>query len=150
MILLAVLLAASACAGGSTATPASDPAIFFPRQKPVTGKRAVPTGEISGKLVLSGSCLRLNAHDGVSYTIIWLPDFTLRATEDAIQILDGSHQVVGRVGDEVYLDGGETKSVEGIRAIDEKLQQELPLKCQDPYWLVGYVVKPLRDAEKPE
>jgi|GEM_PF-4293368 len=149
-VLMVVLLAVTACGASSAKTPASSSTIFFPRQKPVAGERDVPAGEISGRLALVGACLRLNTPDSTSYTVVWPPHFTLRTTEDAIQILDDSNQVVGQVGDEIYLDGGETKSVEGIGAIDKKLQQELSFKCQGPYWLVGYVVKPLKGAEKSE
>lgn len=139
-MLMVVLLAVTACSTSSAKTPASDSEIFFPRQKPIAGGRAVPTGQVSGQLVLVEGCLRLNASDDTSYTVVWPPHFTLRTTKDAIQILDDSNQVVGQVGDEVYMDGGETKTVRGIGLIDNNLQQELSIKCQGPYWLVGYVV----------
>ena len=128
LMLIVVLLAATACGTSSPKIPASDSEIFFPRQKPIAGGRAVPTGQVSGQLVLVEGCLRLNASDDTSYTVVWPPHFTRRTTKDAIQILDDSNQVVGQVGDEVYMDGGETKTVRGIGLIDNNLQQELSIK----------------------
>lgn len=149
---IAVLLQAAlatACAGSSAPTPALDPTIFFPRQKSVEGERDVATAEISGQLVVVDGCLHLNTHDGnTSYAVIWPPDFTLRITGNLIEVLDHTGRVAARVGDEIYMGGGETQSIEGVGAVDEPLQRELPTKCGGPYWLVGEEVKPFK--VKPE
>ena len=69
---------------------------------------------------------------------VWPPEFTLGAENDVLQVLDGTGQVVARVGEEVYMGGGEGLS----RAMAQCVRQQLPAACTDPYWIVGDGTRP--------
>ncbi len=123
---------------GICATPAV-PNVAFPRQAPVEGIREVMEAELIGELVLDNGCLRVNSIYGdSSILLVWPPEFTLGAENDVLQILDGTGQVVVRVGEEVYMGGGEGSS----RAMAECVRQQLPAACTGPYWIVGDGIRP--------
>jgi hypothetical protein len=93
----------------------------------------------SGKLVLwdYDRCPRIMSEDGLgNYLPLWPPDYSARVEEGQIAILDGSGQVVARVGEEVTLEGGpipHSWDSEEYR----RLHGELPGDCSPPYWIVG-------------
>lgn len=136
LTLVAMSLAAAACSDRSaTVSTPPTPAIFFPQQKAVDGERASMEALLCGNLVLVEGCLGVNESEtGVSYLLVWPPDWRPYVENDAIQILDGAGQVVARVEDEVCVSGGEITSFERL---DEHLRQTLPGDCPGPYWIVG-------------
>jgi hypothetical protein len=69
----------------------------------------------------------------------------LRGENDEIQILDGAGEVVARVGEEVYMGGGEGSS----EALADCVRQQLPAACTGPFWIVGDGVRPnlIRDSD---
>ena len=134
------------------ATP-SVPGVAFPRQGPVEGTRVVMEAELIGELVLVNGCLRVKSiYDGRSLLPVWPPEFTLKAekratvaAQDEIQVLDGTGQVVARVGgsgtvapQEVYMGGGEGSAT----SLADCVRQQLPGDCTGPYWIVGEGVRP--------
>ena len=127
------------------ATP-SVPGVAFPRQGPVEGIRVVMEAELIGELVLVNGCLRVKSiYDDRSILPVWPPEFTLKAekratvaAQDEIQVLDGAGQVVARVGEEVYMGGGEGSAT----SLADCVRQQLPADCTGPYWIVGEGVRP--------
>ncbi len=125
------------------ATPAV-PGVAFPRQAPLVA--VVMEAQLIGDLLLVDGCLRVkDIYSGGSILPIWPPEFTLGAENDQLQVLDGDGQVVARVGEEVYMGGGEVSSP----SLPECVRQELPASCTGPYWIVGMGVRPnlRRDSE---
>ena len=125
--------------------------VYFPRQEPVNGERESMTALLIGELVQVTGCLRVNAnHSDTSYLPVWPPDFTLSVEDNIIQVLDREGQVVARVGEEVYMDGGEIGSVVFLA---EGVRESLPSDCPGPYWIVGDTVHeqitPIPNAEPP-
>jgi len=154
LVLIAMSLAVTACGNELTTASAPDPTtasppnpiIFFPQQEAVAGERASMEALLIGKLVVVEGCLRVNSrYSDTTYLLVWPPDFTLSTENDAIQILNGAGQVVARVGDEVRISGGETRSVEFL---DERVRQKLPVDCPGPYWIVGDKVSPVEATEE--
>ncbi|MEJ2737532.1 MAG: hypothetical protein P8189_28915, partial [Anaerolineae bacterium] len=61
----------------------------------------------------------------------------LRSEDEEIQVLDGTGQVVARVGEEIFMGGGE-----GSASVMAKcVRQQLPVTCTGPYWIVGEGVR---------
>jgi len=118
------------------ATPAV-PGVAFPRQAPLVTE--VMEAQLIGDLLLVDGCLRVkDLYSGDSILPIWPPEFTLGAENDGIQVLDGDGQVVARVGEEVYMGGGEVSSP----SLPDCVRQQLPAECSGPYWIVGMGVRP--------
>ena len=113
--------------------------IAFPRQKPVEGPREVMEAELVGDLVESGGCVRVKSlyNDG-SYLPIWPPDFTLGFENEIPVILDVEGNIVGRVGEEIYMGGGEGSE----NALPDSVRDQLPADCGGPFWIVGDGVRP--------
>jgi len=119
--------------------PSSVPGVAFPRQEPVEGIRATMEAELIGNLVLVDGCLRVNSIYGQASTLpVWPPEFTITADEDEIQVHDGDDQVVARVGQEVYMSGGEGSA----NSMPDCVREQLPAVCTGPYWIVGDTVRP--------
>jgi hypothetical protein len=115
------------------------PGVAFPRQGPVEGMRTVMQAEMIGQLVLVDGCLRIESiYDDTSYLPVWPPEFELGSDDDEIQVLDGVGQVVARVGEEIYMGGGEGS----VSVMAECVRQQLPTACTGPYWIVGEGVRP--------
>jgi len=86
---------------------------------------------ISGELVVQDGCLRVKAGDG-STLVIWQADYFLTDNDGILEILDETGAVVARVGEMVYMGGGEQPSVD-----DTELRQPIPDQCGGPYWRMG-------------
>lgn len=114
--------------------------VFFPRRKAsgLFGPRDLPTGELIGQLILVDGCLRIKSDK--AYAPIWPPGYSLNFERGIIQILDVGGRGMAHVGDDIYVDGGET-SVRDVLAIDEAMQQKILVNCEGPYWFVGDVVR---------
>jgi len=85
--------------------------------------------ELFGELVLEDGYLRVNGT-----LIIWQPDYFVHNNEGTIEILDRNGEVVARVGEEVYMGGGEIKP---IGLINSLIKEPLPQGCEGPFWLQG-------------
>lgn len=96
---------------------------------------------LSGELLLDNDCLRIN--DGYSnYLIIWPPGFSMRTEGEEIQVIDSNGKVVARVGDNIYVSGGEFPGEKAREYIEESIVgKPLPAGCPGPYWIVGAIVK---------
>jgi hypothetical protein len=93
----------------------------------------------SGKLVLwdYDRCPRIMSEDGLgNYLPLWPPDYAVKMEEGEIAIVDGSGQVVARVGEEVTLGGGPIPH-SWDSAEYRRLHGDLPGDCSPPYWIVG-------------
>jgi hypothetical protein len=124
----------------------SHPEIAFPRQQPVEGPREVMEAELVGMLALKDGCLRVESLYGdVSYLAIWPPEFTLGGVGENLAVLDGGGNIVGHIGREIYMGGGERKEAPW----PECVRRQLPSACGGPYWIVGEGVRPnfRRDSE---
>lgn len=73
------------------------------------------------------------------YLLIWPPNYTWNLEHDTIQILDGTGQVIARVGDKVQIGGGEVPSWP---------KQVIPVNCSAPYWIVGEWGKTIEAGEE--
>jgi hypothetical protein len=119
--------------------PSPLPGVAFPRQEPVEGIRVSMAAELIGDLVLVDGCVRVNSLYGDGSLLpVWPPEFTLKAENDEIQVLDGDAQVVARVGQEVYMGGGIGQDA----SLADCVRQQLPAGCTGPYWIVGDGVRP--------
>lgn len=119
-------------------TPLNIPDIAFPRQEPVEGERATMEAELVGDLVLSEGCLRIESlYGNESYIPVWPPEFTVVLENNIPVILDGDGQLVGRVGEEIYMGGGEAYE----SALPACVHQQMPPTCSGKYWIVGEGVR---------
>jgi hypothetical protein len=119
-------------------TPLDIPDIAFPRQEYVQGAREVMEAELIGDLVVSDGCLRIESlYGNQSYTPVWPPEFTVVLKNDIPVILDSDGQLVGRIGEEIYMGGGES-SESGLPAC---VRQQMPPTCSGKYWIVGEGVR---------
>ena len=133
-LLATVLSTAVTCNDDSAIISSTVP--FFPVQKAGLYRM---NGEFEGKLVLDNGCLRVD-----KYLIIWPHGFSLRTEGEEIQVIDSNGQVVARVGDEIYVGGGEVAipEEEAKELVEESIiGQPLPDNCTGPYWIVGETVK---------
>jgi hypothetical protein len=104
-----------------------DPSVHFPQLKMRSG--SVMEAELFGELTLEDGYLRV---DGT--LIIWQPDYFVHNNEGTIEILDRNGEVVARVGEEVYMGGGEISSMGFINSL---IKEPLPQDCEGPFWLQG-------------
>lgn len=107
----------------------SDLPVFFPRQQLVDGEWVRMTGEITGPLGEANGCIYIG-----DYLVIWPPHYAADKEDGQIRILDNTGQVLATVGDEVYMGGGESPSLEFI-SIPADLSQQIPPQCLGPYWI---------------
>jgi hypothetical protein len=94
---------------------------------------------VAGKLVLydGDRCPRVVSEDGLIDTLpLWPPDYGARVENGEIEIVNGSGQVVARIGEGVRLGGGK---IPVDWELDEYrgLYYELPGDCHGPYWIVS-------------
>ncbi|MCI0696157.1 hypothetical protein L0337_29665 [candidate division KSB1 bacterium] len=139
LVIIAVALITAACSPESAPNQYDYDGIFFPRQKAGV---AVMDAILIGKLVEVEGCLRINDANGeTSYLVVWPSNYSLKVVNGVIMVMDGAGKTKVRVGEEIFVSGGETKSVEGITALDDQLKRELSTRCSGPYWLVGSEVR---------
>jgi len=118
-------------------TPARS--FFLLHKEPVLDGWIEGESQASGKLVLwdYDRCPRIFNENGLgNYLPLWPPDYAATVDDGVITIVDGSGQVVARVGEEVVLGGGpipHSWDSEEYR----QLFHELPGDCSPPYWIVG-------------
>jgi hypothetical protein len=134
LMLAAVTGAAVACDDNSAVTnitgvlSANSAGIFFPVQKSGFDQMLA---ELHGEVVLDNGYLRV-----ADYLLIWPYGFSLHTEGEEIQVIDGNGQVVGRVGDQIDVGGGEST----VEIVEKYIGQLLPDDCVGPYWIVSVVV----------
>ncbi|HID52315.1 MAG TPA: hypothetical protein EYP41_09780 [Anaerolineae bacterium] len=108
-------------------TPVPD--VFMPqlKQRDVAFMDALLIGE----LVVEDSCLRVHS-EGANYLVIWQADYYLTDNDGVWEVLDETGAAVARVGETVYMGGGETSWVD-----EPYLQEPIPETCGGPYWMMG-------------
>jgi hypothetical protein len=117
----------------------ADRSFFLFRKKAVLDEWVEHDVVLSGELVLwdYSRCLRVVSDGGLgNYLPFWPPDYSARFTGDRVEVLDGSGQVVARVGEQVRLEGGDIPVVWDLEAY-RSLLDELPRDCHGPYWIVS-------------
>lgn len=104
---------------------------IFLRYKPALREQALTAKEVSGRLVLYEyqRCLQMDT-GGLAGPVhlFWPPDWSLRAGDGEVAVLDGTGQVVGRVGEDVSLRVREVPS-DWEDAVYRQLVDELPCSC---------------------
>ena len=119
-----------------------DVEVYFPKQD---GTLAPEEGTelFSGKLVLFGKCLQIaddvirvkdRVYAGISLLLIWPPDFALSTKDGVVRIVDGTGNVVARVGDEVEFEAFDLTYKE---AMEHGGLAEITPACSGAYWAVG-------------
>ena len=119
-----------------------DVEVYFPKQD---GTLAPEDGTVlfSGKLILFEKCLQVaddvirvrdRVYAGISPLIIWPTDFALSTEDGVVKIVDGTGNVVARVGDEVEFDAFNLTYEE---AREHGGLAEITPACSGPYWAVG-------------
>jgi len=117
-----------------TVTLAQGDIIAFPKQPPAK-QRVAMTALLIGKRVLRDGCLRADPPNaGDSHLLIWPPEFTLAVRDQAVEVLDDRKEVVGRVGEYIYMGGGEGGA-------EDPQISALTHGCRGPYWIVGTGVR---------
>jgi hypothetical protein len=116
----------------------TEQSLIFLVKKPVLDEWAEGDSTIAGRLVLYDyqRCPRVVSENGLTDAVpLWPPDYAVRVEDEAVEILDGSGQVVARVGEEVVLAGDSIPVVWDSDAY-QRLRRELPGDCYGPYWVV--------------
>lgn len=86
--------------------------------------------QLFGTLIVDGPCLLVDSAEGdVQYQPIWPPGYEINMAGSPIEILDEQGSVAARVGDSVYLSGGEVPQSEGDSV------------CPQRHWIVGDTVE---------
>jgi hypothetical protein len=108
-------------------TPVPD--VFMPqlKQRDVAFMEALLIGE----LVVQDGCLRV-INENESTLVIWQADYFLSENAGILEILDETGNVVARVGEMVYMGGGEQRSVN-----EDEMRQPVPEQCSGPFWRMG-------------
>jgi hypothetical protein len=117
--------------------------VLFLRYKPVLDEQIADGEEIVGKLVVYdySRCLHLQTDGGPgTVTLLWPSDWSLRASDGEVTVVDGLGQAVARVGDEVFLRGRAIPQSTDFAAY-RQLVGELPGDCVGASWLVDGVVR---------
>lgn len=115
---------------------------IFLRYKPALSEQASVAREVTGRLVLYEyqRCLQLDTGGlGGPVHLFWPPDWSLRASDGEVAVLDGTGQVMGRVGEDVSLRVREVPS-DWEDAVYRQLVDEVPCSCMGGLsWLVDRV-----------
>lgn len=112
--------------------------IVFPTQRQPADDRALMEDGLAGTLSVEDGCLRLiSLEGGILYTPVWPPDYAIQPSEPAA-IIEPSGEELARVGDDIYLSGGEVQSLSGRDdLLDPAQADEVAEVCPGPYWIVG-------------
>jgi hypothetical protein len=109
-----------------------DDSIYFPQLK--TRSASFMEALMIGTLEVENGCLQVTQEgNDQRMAIVWQTDYFLNNNEGSIEMLDRNGKVVARVGETIYLGGGEIGSIE-----DDQLQAPMPEHCSSsPLWLMG-------------
>jgi hypothetical protein len=114
---------------------------LFLRYKPALDQQIADAGSINGKLVVYDyyRCLHLQTDWGPgATTLLWPSDWSVRASDGEVIVIDGTGQAVAQVGDEVSLRGRAIPQSMDFAAY-RQLVDELPGDCVGASWLVDGV-----------
>src|SRR6476620_7692992 len=127
LLVLAVCLVVAACLVACTAVEPSAPdGLFFPSFRRLD---AYPTAELSGQLVERSGCLV--APGGKGSVLLWPDGYAATTAQDGrTQVLDENGTIIGTVGEEVTLGGGQVGA-----SFDTRAFQQTPEACDHHYWL---------------
>ena len=112
--------------------------VFFPRYKSALDRQIVDASSMDGKLVAYDyyRCLHLQTDWGPGpVTLLWPPDWSVRANDGEVMVVDGMGQAVARLGDEISLRGRAIPHSMDFAAY-RQLVDELPGDCVGASWLV--------------
>jgi len=112
--------------------------VLFLRYEPALDEQVTEAVAISGKLVAYDyrRCLHLQTDWGPGEVmLLWPADWSARVDGETIVVLDGTGQVVARMGDEVRLRGRAIPHDADV-AVYRQLIAELPGDCVGASWLV--------------
>lgn len=108
--------------------------IYFPKQAASSGGMAAA---LEGNLIEIDGCLLVETEDLANtylHLVIWRNDHQIQNYENEIQVINRSEQIVGRVGDPIFIGGGSVSFVH----LDPILQQQIPEVCrQNSYWVAS-------------
>ncbi len=109
-----------------------DDSIYFPQLK--TRSASFMEALMIGTLEVENGCLQVTQEgNDQRMVILWQTDYFLNNNGGSIEMLDRDGIVVARVGETIYLGGGEIGSIE-----DDQLQAPMPEHCSSsPLWLMG-------------
>jgi hypothetical protein len=117
----------------------TEQSLLFLRRGPALDEWATGSSVVAGRLALYEyqRCARVQSEDSLrDFVALWPPGYAARADEEArFEILDGSGQVVARVGEEVILAGNSIPAVWDSE-VYQTLRRTLPGDCHGPYWIV--------------
>ncbi len=88
--------------------------LWFPRQKSVKGPLVQGTALNGGELILDGDCLRVGRPNPIyrnqnpNLVVVWPAGFTPHIEDGVVHIRNGAGRTIARVGDKIYMGGGET------------------------------------------
>lgn len=113
--------------------------VVFPRQEYVEGPREMMAAELIGKLELVDGYLQVDSLYGDGRIIpVWPAEYTLAYEDYVLTIFDGDGNPLIRVGEEVYMGGGEGYG----SGLLECVRQQLPDSYKGKFWYVGDGVRP--------
>jgi hypothetical protein len=109
-----------------------DDSIYYPQLK--TRSTSSMEALLIGRLEVENGCLLAHQEGSEQpITIVWQTDHFLNNNEGSIEMLDRDGKVVARIGETIYLGGGEVGGIE-----DDQLQAPMPEHCSSsPLWLMG-------------
>ena len=128
-----VYLTITACTNN---TSTGTPSLVFSFPQSINTPTVFLEALLTGELILTNGCLRVNDTDGKSILLIWHPGFSTRTHQGIVQVVDSTGQVVASVGDFVAVGGGFDSNPTWYG-----LAEPLPEECPGPYWLVGESIK---------
>ena len=127
MSLVVCLVVATSLVACSRAGPSAPDGLFFPT---VPRQDAYPAALFSGQLVERSGCL-VAGKDGP--VLLWPDGYTARTAQDGrTQVLDENDAVIGTVGENVSLGGGNVGA-----SFDTRATGQTPDACGHVYWLVA-------------
>ena len=147
---MGAFLALAAVAAGACSSPTDSGAVQLQEADTIEARvgsgivfiamRVVPTHHmdaLSQARVLEDAqgCLRLDSAD--RHTVVWPHGWGFEAAGDGVRILDEDGVLVGQVGEEFSLGGGEVTSLPasmGFTDADRQLAEE---HCPGRYWIVA-------------
>jgi len=109
--------------------------IYLPKQPPTESSMAAL---MEGLLVEENGCLRvIEEGSRQGFLILWPFDSELSASTENIEVLNGTGQVIARVGESLRLDGGAMESPPSMSRFDEVIPGMPINDCPGPYWVAG-------------
>jgi hypothetical protein len=108
------------------------------RKYPILDSWTAQPSTITGYLRLypPHRCPRIKTENGLTDALaIWPPDYSMRISDDQVEILDGTGQVIAREGKQVTLSGGYIPNSWDSEEY-RRLYYDVPGDCFGPYWIV--------------